>query len=349
MFNRPTLSDIVQRTRADTLPRLSQDEPLRFLDAEVLARVLAGASHELHGYLDWISKQILPDSSEAEFLDRHASIYLEEGRKAAQAASGSATVTGLVGSVITDGTIVRHADGREYAVQGEHMLAATSQPVPITAVTAGAAGNMPGATPLSFLSPVTGVQSGVVVTAAGLANGSDVESDSSLRARLLERLREPPNGGSLSDYRKWARAVPGVTRAWAYAAELGAGTVTVRFVRDDDASMIPDAAEVAAVDAFIQERKPVTAEVFVVAPLALAVPMTIQVFPDTASVRAAVEAELRDLFRREAEPGARLYLSHIREAISIAAGEQDHVLVSPTADIVPTTGQIPVLGAITWA
>ncbi|RJG06242.1 baseplate J/gp47 family protein [Noviherbaspirillum cavernae] len=347
MFNRPSLSEIVTRTRADTFSRLSQDELLRFSDAEILARVLAGASHELHGYLDFIARQILPDSSEDEFLIRWASIFGLQ-RKDPQVASGLVSVSGIVGSVIADGALIKHADGREYAVEGEQVLTTSSQTVSVVAIAAGAAGNLVSGTRLAFLSPVVGVQSDAAVAASGIVNGSDIEEIDDLRARLLSRLRQPPNGGSRDDYVAWALEVPGVTRAWVYPGELGPGTVTVRFVRDNDASIIPDAGEVAAVQAYIDARKPVTAEVHVVAPLPLPVDYTIDITPDTLEVRAAVQAELAGLYDREAQPGGRLYLSHSREAISVAAGEADHVLASPTADIVPAVGEIPVLGVIAW-
>jgi uncharacterized phage protein gp47/JayE len=83
----------------------------------------------------------------------------------------------------------------------------------------------------------------------------------------------------------------------------------------------------------------------------VAVPLnfSIQLTPNSASVKAAVEAELRDLLLRESAPGVTLLISHIREAISTAAGETDSVLVSPTTNQVYSTGQMPVFGSITWA
>jgi uncharacterized phage protein gp47/JayE len=81
--------------------------------------------------------------------------------------------------------------------------------------------------------------------------------------------------------------------------------------------------------------------------------MTIQLSPNTASVQAAVQAELEDLFRREAgvEDGAgsgTVLLSHIREAISRAEGETDHVLVSPAADVTLSAGEIATVGNLTF-
>jgi len=66
-------------------------------------------------------------------------------------------------------------------------------------------------------------------------------------------------------------------------------------------------------------------------------------------VQAAVEASLRDLIAREAEPGGTLLISRIREAISIAAGESDHVLTSPTTNQTAAAGEIFTMGAIAWA
>ena len=147
---------------------------------------------------------------------------------------------------------------------------------------------------------------------------------------------------------QWALEVPGVTRAWVYPLEQGSGTVVVRFVRDGDASIIPDAAAVALVQAHIDAVRPVTAAATVLAPVASPVNYQIQLTPNTAAVRAAVEAELRDLHLREAIPSGTLLLSHINEAISIAAGETDHVLVAPVANVSPGVGYIATFGSITW-
>lgn len=124
--------------------------------------------------------------------------------------------------------------------------------------------------------------------------------------------------------------------------------MVVRFVRDGDSSMIPDDNEVVAVQAYIDSVRPVTAQAIVVAPVEMPVVYQIQLAPNTAAARTAVEAELRDLHLREAIPGGTLLLSHINEAISIAAGETDHVLAAPTANVAAPVGQLATFGGITW-
>ncbi|MFS8930940.1 baseplate J/gp47 family protein [Cupriavidus taiwanensis] len=324
------------------------DARLRFAVLNALAVMTAGAADGLYGYLEWISKQILPDQAEEEFLERHASLWLPGGRKVATSASGLVTVSGIDGTVVPAGTIFIRSDGIQYASQADATVAAGAASVSVQATSAGQSTNAVMGQSLALVTPVAGLQSTAAVGVSGLSNGADKESDDDLRARLLQRLQQPPDGGSATDYVRWALSVSGVTRAWVAPLELGANTVVVRFVRDDDASIIPDAAEVAAVQAYIDSVRPVTAEVTVVAPVAMPVNYQIQLTPSSVAVRAAVEAELRDLILREGIPGGTLLLSHIREAISIAAGETDHVLVSPAANVAAPVGQLAVFGSITW-
>ncbi len=139
-----------------------------------------------------------------------------------------------------------------------------------------------------------------------------------------------------------------MTRAWVYPAELGSGTVTVRFVIDGRPNILPSAPEVALVATHIDGLRPVTAAVTVVAPIAVPLDFRIKAAPTTAAVQAAIMAELDDLLRREAEPGGTILVSHIREAISIAAGEMDHELQLPSGNVNFDIGRIAVPGVITW-
>ena len=347
-FSRPTLQELINRTSADAVARLGLEELLRRDDMQVLARVLAGASHNLHGHVAWLAEQVIIDTAEAEYLARWANIWGVD-RKPAAAAAGNVTLTGNNGVVIPAGTSLVRSDGVEYTTDAEATIASGTATAAVTAVVAGAAGNALAGVAVNLTTAIAGLASQATVAAGGLVGGAYIETDAALRARLLARIQAPPHGGAKADYVTWALEVPGVTRAWVYPGELGLGTITVRFVRDDDASIIPDAAEVQAVQDYIDARRPVTADVTVVAPIAVPLNLTIALTPNTSTVQAAVQAEIADLLRREAEPGGTILISHIREAISLAAGETNHVLTVPAADVAHTTGQIAMMGAITWA
>lgn len=347
-FQRPTLSELVDRVSSDFVSRLSlAGAVLRRSVLGVLSRVVAGAAHGLYGYLDYLSRQIFPDVSEAEFLERQASLF-GINRVAATFSAGPVTITGTSGTVIPAGTLLQRADGTEYETQADGTISSGTVSISVQAVEAGEDGEAEESVSLSFVAPVSGANSAATVGTGGLTGGEDAEDDDSLRDRLLDRMRQPPQGGASHDYETWALEVAGVTRAWVYPQELGLGTVTVRFVCDDEDPVIPDAAKVEAVQDYIDARRPVTADVTVAAPTAVALDFEIEIVPNTTAVKAAVQAELEDLIRRDAEPGGTILLSQIKTAIGVSEGVTDFTLTDPTADVTHTTGQIATMGAITW-
>lgn len=347
-FDRLEFAELLARAQADIESRLPDATPqLRRSLLGIIAYMHSGAIHGEYGYLDWMAKQLMPDTAEREHLERWAGIW-SITRKAARAATGLVTFTGTDESVIDPGTVVTRADGATYATTAEAVITGGSVQVAAAASETGADGNADAGLALTLVSPVAGIQSDAQAT-DGMSGGADEEVDTALLARLLTRIRQPPHGGARFDYETWALEVPGVTRAWCVAMELGAGTVTVRFMTDDTtANGIPTVDDVAAVQAYIDSMRPVTAEVFVLAPAPVSLDLAINLSPNTSAVKAAIEAEIIALIRREAEPGGAILVSHLREAISTAPGEFDHALVSPVADVDHATGEIAVPGTIIW-
>lgn len=353
-FTRPELAELITRVGGDLRGRLEIAGPLlRRAMVDVLANVFAGAVHTLHGYLDWLAKQLFADTAEREQLLRKAALY-GITPVAATFATGNVTATGTNGSVIPSGTILRLDAVTSYRVTTGQTIASGTATLPVTAVLAGAAANLPATAALTFESPIAGVNASAVVAAGDIDGGVDEEGTEEVRDRLLLRLQEPPQGGADQDYEAWALAVAGVTRAWVYPHEDGLGTVVVRFVLDNDpVSIFPDAGEVAAVQAALDEQRPITAEVTAEAPTELEVDFTIDLTPDNADTRAAVIAELTDLLLRVAEPGdgagrGTVLLSAIRTAVGIAEGVTDYTVTVPSANVVPAVGELPVVGDFTW-
>lgn len=347
-FKRPTLAELVEQIETDIDSRLPDaGAKARRSVLGVLARAVGGVGHLLFGYLGWLSKQVFVHSAEAAYLDLHGRVW-GIPRKAAAAATGDVTITGTAGTTVPAGTELLAVDGRRYTVTVDTLVEPAGAAVPVAATVSGLAGNATAGLALTLQTPLPGVESRAVVAAGGLSGGADEEQDEPYRGRILARIQQPPAGGAPHDYVAWALEVAGVGQAWCYARELGAGTVTVRILDSDGA--IPDATLLAAVAAHIETVRPVGPEITVVAPLAVAMDVEIAgLNPATAEVKAAVEAELVDLLRREAFPGGTILVSHIREAISLAAGETDHQLIAPAADVVHGVGEIATLGQITWS
>jgi len=342
-FETPSLPVLINRTQGD----LAGDS-LRQSDAQVLARTLSGAAFGLYGYLDWIADQILPDTADDTTLERIAALRLHQPRKAAQAASGSVSYTAAAGAVLDAGTLLQTSDGRSYTVTVGGTTSGGTNIAPIQALDAGSLGNGDAGLTLFPVQPVQGIGNTFTVLDPGLSGGVAAESIESLRARVISSYRIIPNGGSAADYETWALECPGITRAWCRGSYLGPGTVGLFVMRDDDPVPLPDDGQLALVQAYIDPLRPVTAELHVLAPVLVPVIYTLRLIPDTTAIRAAVEAELQDLHDREAGLGETLLLTHIAESISSASGEQDHLLVSPSADVPAATNQLLTFGGCVW-
>lgn len=348
-FSRPTLSQIVDRVKKDLEDKLTDGSPsLRRSVIAVFSRVIAAASHILHGHLDWLYRQLFPTLADEENLLRWGSIW-QVTRKAADFTELQAQFTGAIGSFIPAGTELQRSDGVLYTLDANLTFDAAIELASITAEEAGENANTDNGVIFQLVSPIVGVENEVEVVST-LVSGVDEEDLELYRDRVLQRIANPPQGGAAADYIRWALEVSGVTRAFVFPLHLGIGTVGLSFVRDGDTpSIIPDAGEVATVQSYIDARRPLTVDFTAFAPIALSVNFTIDLLAnDTPDIRAAVVAELTDLFARESSPGGTILISHIREAISIAAGEFDHILTSPTANVVAPAGQLPIIGTFTW-
>ncbi len=361
-FDRPTLQQIVDRIEGDFSSRLGSSESfLRRSVLKVMSRVYGGAVHLLYGFLNFQSEQIFATTAETEGLDKIAN-ELGLDRNVAVKATGTGTATGTNGVVIPAGSELQSTDNTIYLVDSEVTVSGGIGTLALTAKTAGSDGNDDGGISLTFISPITNLDTTVTVASAGLIDGLDQESDDDLRERVLRRKQFPPAGGTVNDLVTWALENSGVTRAWAFSLFQGDGTVMVTFVRDNDTdSILPTDSEVTAVKNYIISHEdpasgktvgaPVTMlpGLFVLQPSLLSVNMTIQINPNTTAIQAAIQNELEAMILRDGGAGQTLRLSRISEAISIADGEFNHVLTLPAADVVATNTQVHVLGTLTFS
>ena len=360
-FNRPTLSDIVDRITSDFETRLSGvGTLLRRSFLKIMAKVYAGAVHTLWGYLEYMSKQLFASTAEGDYLDKIASEY-SLSRTAGTYATGTATATGVNGTVIPAGTELQSDGNIIYEVDEDVTIAGGVGTLNLTAQEIGDEGNNTAGITLTFISPITDIDTTVTVGVDGLEGGADEEDDEGLRDRILLKKRNAPHGGAQHDLVNWCLEISGVTRAWAFPLYMGAGTVGVAFVRDNDASIIPsETLKNEVKDYLLEHDDPVTGEtvgipvtmepgLFMLSLTARSVDFNISIYPNTTAVQTAIQNELEDLILRDGGPGETLYLSRIVEAIGLAAGEEYSRLNSPLADITCSNTQIHTLGTITFS
>jgi uncharacterized phage protein gp47/JayE len=354
-WSTPTLKSTRLLVRDYVLGQLGAKVMIPNSALRIMSDTMAGLANLAFLYLDWLAKQLLPDTAEKEWLDRHGKIWLvnadgSKGRKSATYSSGNIQYVGVPGIVMPIGTTMTGGNAVTYQTTTAATIDlagfGTAQAV---ALTAGTVGNLADGSNL-FLNP--GNPSISAVTAIGeMTGGVDTETDDQLRERILFRIQNPPMGGSQADYIAWAMSMPGVTRAWA-ATELGPGTMTVRFLMDDlypDNHGLPTQNDIQTVYDYIARKRPVTVvDCFVMAPILFFYNITISsLVNDTPTTRGNIEASIAKMERVNSAPGQTMYRSWVDDAISEAVGEVSHELDFDTTPM-PAPGYMPALGTVLY-
>ena len=359
-FDRPTLTTVTNRVITDVESSVSNiGTLLRRSVLRVLAKVFAGSVHILWGFLEYMAKQLFISTAEGDYLDKIAAEY-GINRNAGDYAEGYATATGTNGTVIPIGSELQSSAGNVYVVQQDETIAMGSATLTLKAKYIGADYNESSGTVLSFTSPIAGVNTSATITGDGLENGTDEETDEELRSRVLFKKRNAPHGGAEHDYKNWVLEYSGVTRCWTFPLYMGAGTIGIAFVRDDDTSIIPNETQKNEVKDYLEEHTdPITGEtvgipitglpgLFMLSLTELTMDFTIKIYPNTTAVQNAVRDELENLILNEGGPGETIYRSRITEAIGIAIGAEYSELISPIIDITASATQLHTLGTITF-
>ncbi len=355
-FQIPTLDALARRTSQAFRANLKgSDAELWPNNVAVTSKVVAGAVWEAFAYLDYIARQIFVATADTYFLERHAAEY-GMARLPATYAEGAVVLTGDSGVAVPAGLILQRADGVRYETLESRVLAGGAATIAVRCLTAGKIGNARPGAGLMLAASLGQINDAAEVAPVGIGLGADPESDAALRSRVLFRKRFVPHGGAAHDYVTWAREVNGVSNVFVDPVTASNGRVSVGvwfLMRDLYANGIPQAADVAKVAAAIDAVRPAGALVDVAAPVAVPVPVTVHLYPDTTATREAVTAELADLFSRAPRVSTlsspvTVWRSKISESVSIAAGEDHHTLVAPAGDVILSAGEIAVLGTVTF-
>ena len=358
-FTKPTLAQILARMKTDLQGRITEAGTwLKNSLVEIFLTTVSGSHYLMYDFLDWCKNQLFVTTAESEYLEIQGAEY---GilRNYGVKATGSVTMTGTIGTVVPAGTKLQSALGELYSTTAAGTFSSGTMVVAVTADQVGSDYNQLAAATLSFVSPVAGVNTDTIIATGGITGGTDIEDDDDYRERILTRKKEPPHGGTESDYVTWCKEVAGVTRAWSFPQLYGPGTIGVAFVRDNDTPIIPTPADIATVRAYIVGHVdpatgktvgcPVTAEpgLIMIDVEPLTIDFNIKTYPFNTTVTASMQTKLEELMVAYGGPGDEITISQMYEAITAATGEIKSEIVSPAADVVANYKQVPTLGTVT--
>jgi len=331
----------------------------------VLADAMAGIGRLTLKYLDWLALQLMPDTAEKEWLDRHGNIWLVNadgslGRKNATLSSGTVGFFGDPDILIPAGTGLVAPTGDSYeTIEFVTLGAVADQPteIAVRAINPGESGNQPAGTLLTPTVPIVGVNADVIVI--DLRGGGEIETDEQLRARVLMRIREPPMGGDADDYVAWALSIPSVTRAWCAPREMGMGTVTLRFMVDAlraDTGGYPTIEDINVVYGYLDQKRPVAIrDFFVLAPVPEPIDFHLSLANDSMALRQQVTDSVDAMIREKANPahavngqlvaGTTIMAAWVAEAINRVTQDFDLTMDDHP---MPHNGALAVLGTISY-
>jgi predicted phage baseplate assembly protein len=168
----------------------------------------------------------------------------------------------------------------------------------------GKRGNVPAKAIVNLLSPLDGIDSGKVENLFAASGGSDEERLDEAKKRARQSLRARDRAVTSEDFELLARQSSNVKRAKAlplvnpqFPSVQVPGAVTVVIVPDGDGNApVPSEGLLRTVCAYLDERRLLTTELFVVAPRYVSLSMAVQVVvmddASPAAVRVGVEAAL---------------------------------------------------------
>lgn len=360
-FPRPSLEQIVERIQGDVKNATKIKTFLARSFISAFSKALGAVAHTIYGFIAWVFKQLFPFSQDREILLQWGAMF---GLSLKDPTFSVLLVrfTGTDATSIPQGKEMQSETNIIFTAQETRVIEDGELEILVKCNLEGTSGNFDPGSAITLIDPIAGIiAEGEVVSI--VTSGENQEDIESYRSRVLFRMANPPSGGNANDYVARCKELSGVTRVWVFPEVMGRGSVGIKFTVDELENIIPTNDKIAELLAWLEPWRPITARLEVTPPIPKPLDMVIAISPNSAEVRAAIETEIKDLIFRSAQvAGAyknehenydgKLLLSKIREAVSVAAGEDDHEIISilgvAPANVVPEEAELIVPGEITW-
>ena len=319
---------------------------------DMAVRLYAAAAqiHSLWVQAEYLKRQAFPQTADGEYLDRHASVRgLERGHELCAEGeidfyTDEETVQALP---VPEGTICLSAAGAEFVTvaAGEIPAGESHCSVPARAVLPGVGGNIPADSIVGFEQAPVGISG--CGNEAAFSGGADMESDESLRKRVIESYKMLPDGANAAFYEKTVQDIDGVAAAAVFPKRRGTGTVDIIFSAEDG---VPSSAMVAQVQDELDEKREMCVDIEVSAPETVEVNVDVEVLPDDrtdfSELAERIEECIRSYFGGKLL-GQDVLRAKLGNLIYSVGGVENYSLISPPADVSAQSDELPVLGTVT--
>jgi uncharacterized phage protein gp47/JayE len=288
-------------------------------------------------------------TAKGEYLDNKVA---EQGliRKPATYATGSVTVMGTRGAVISKGDKVASDTLVFTVLETKYIEGSGTIIVSVECDTPGKIGNVPIGAINKFPVTISGLVSVTNETAA--TGGYDAETDDDLRQRYFEKVSAPVSSGNKYHYINWAKEVVGVGDIKVIPLWGGPGTVKVIIINSNGG--IADTSLINEVTDKIEENRPIGASVTVESAVPIEInvstTLTLQDNVTLEEVTPKIEVLIETYLKRTAFTQDYISYAHIGGAILSVDGVLDYtdlMVNGGTQNISIAENEVAVLGEVT--
>lgn len=327
----PTFETIRTRALREIRSLVSDADITSDSDNYVRASSVSAVAEGIHQQGAWTARQIFPDSADFDELKKHAATR-DVYPKSATVAGSTIGLTGTAGASLPIASQARHvASGTVLMTTAAVTFGADGTAIaPVTTSDTGSSLNGLDGT-ATLTSPPLGINS--VCTLSPLKGGTDDEKQESLLARYLDVLRNPPSGGNLADYRRWALSVDGVSTVLVIPKRRGGNAIDVVITSAGGPS---SAFIIAACQAYIESVAPAGADIWVFTPAVLTVNLVLRLALGSGYTLASLQSSVESAVARVIDPLLpleTLYRIRLTAAVSGLAGIVDFDLMTPATNV----------------
>lgn len=275
-------------------------------------------------------------------------------RAEAECASGEVTITGTAGALVRAGDLVAAGAVTYRIMEDAEMPETGTITIPVQCTQAGKIGSAKAGAVNRFPITLSGIHS--VINEKDITGGTDRETDTEYRERFYAYIRHPVTSGNRYQYEEWAREAAGneIINAKCYPLRHGPGTVEVMIIPVN--LELDHQPLLERVRAYIEDQRPVGAEVTVILPQLLKIQITCSVkYEAGADQEAAAETVKQNLtgyLYTLGYSGGEISYARIGAVIIDTPGvyDYDDLLVNGGAENLPLyDGYVPVLGGVAFA
>jgi len=234
-------------------------------DEWLLLRTFAAGVTDNHAHIEATKNDLLPDTAAGETQDRWGAIRGVVKKTATPARKAAAyRVYGTPATAVPLIPELVHSSGLRFQTTNTSVVGPGGYvDVGIVAIDVGSATRLNKGEALTMTTPIAGLAEVGDLQKDLDEDGTDVESESAYRARILSRFSSPPLGGAAEDYVQWALEEVGIAAAYCYPLRRGVGSVDLAALHagSGDARILL-APEVAALQAMLDVKRPVSVKAF---------------------------------------------------------------------------------------